>query len=90
MKKKFLAVIACVLTLLCVCTVFAFAEDNGGDGMIWDFWTLLKPENLDLGQLLYILVATVVTFVRMIGGSDGLKEMWQKLLLALKNVIPSK
>lgn len=89
MKKKILAVIACMLTLLCVCTVFAFAEEDG-NGAIWDFWSLLKPENLDLGQLMYILVATVVTFVRMIGGSGAFKELWQKLLLALKNVIPTK
>lgn len=89
MKKRILAVFTCVLTLLMLCTLFAFAEDAGDSEAIWDFWSLLKLENLDVAQLLVILITTVVTFVRMISGG-GLKELGAMLLQAIKNLIPIK
>ena len=89
MKKKIIAVFACVLSLTCLCTVFAVAEETGSEEMVWDLWSLLKPENLDLIQLFMIFVTTIVTFVRMFSGGD-FKDLWQKLIESLKSIIPSK
>ena len=90
MKKK-IAVFACTLALMSLCTVFAFAEEGGADssGTLWDLWALLNPENVNYLRVITILLTSIGTFFRMIGGNGGLKSLLDLLLGALKNLIPS-
>ncbi len=89
MKKKIIAVLACMLTMLVLCTMFASAEDAGGEEAIWDFWSLLSLDNLNVGQLVVMLLTTVSTVIKMFSG-DGAKSLWELLVNGLKNIIPSK
>ncbi len=90
MKRRILAVLACMLMLTILCTMVAFAEETGdGDGLLWDLWALLKPENVNYLQVFSILITTIVTMVRMFSGG-GLKDLWTLLVNAIKNLIPSK
>lgn len=89
MKKKIFAVLACALTLMVLCSMFAFAEDAGNNGTIWDFWSLLNAENVNYGQVIAILITSLVTIIRMFSGGS-LKELWSLLVNAIKNLIPSK
>ena len=89
-KKKIFAVLACMLTLLVLCTMFAFAEESAdGTEAVWDLWALLNPENVNYAQVLAILVTSLLTIIKMFSGGN-LKELWEQLVNALKNMIPSK
>ena len=89
MKKKIFAVLACVLTLLVLCSMFALAEDAAeGEEAIWDFWSLLSLENVNYGQVISILITSLVTIIKMFSGG-GASDLWTLFVNAIKNLIPS-
>lgn len=91
MKKK-LTVFAVTIALMTLFTVVAFAEGEADPGAgtepLWNLWSLLDPSNLNLGRLIAILISTISTVVRVIGGAGGFKNMLSVLWNAVKNAIP--
>lgn len=90
MKKRIFSVLLCVLTLAFLCTTFAFAEEAGnGSEAVWDFWSLLNPENVNYAQVLAILVTSLVTIIKMLSGGN-FKDLLDQLFQSLKNIFPTK
>lgn len=73
MKKK-IAVFACIVALMFTFTVVSFAEgETSGNGdVMWNLWELLSSSNVDYLGIIGILITTVVTFIRMLGGSSNI------------------
>ena len=88
MKKKLL-VFACVALLLVACTMAVGAADGDEGEKLWDFWNLLNSSNVDYIGVAVMLLTSLFTVFRMFLGTDGLKNLGNVLLDALKNLIPS-
>ncbi|MBQ7542284.1 MAG: hypothetical protein IJT44_08370 [Clostridia bacterium] len=66
--KKIISVLLCVALMFTFLTVISFAADGDatGEETIWGMFSYLL-EHADWGAILQIFVATIQTFLRMIG-----------------------
>lgn len=73
MKKK-IAIFACVIALMLTFTVVSFAEGETTENndVMWNLWELLSSSNVDYLGIIGILITTVTTFIRMLGGSSNI------------------